>query len=238
MNVPLLIPQNRLRLNAALDWFHTGHRDHSGFDWIVARDRRDHPVRVALASGTPKAWLLTEEGYQVGIPPKLWAGKVLWSEAYSRALVKARIDGRTVTGYLVIDKDAFVPLVKVVDADAISQSALGLPTPNLPAPSPPAWMLLTDAELSPYLRLMIAFSHARAGLFGTEPYLKSEVMVWFAEHWPEAMEADWPAADRERALQTNQNWPRLVQEMAGLVFMQHKERKGGRLKGRASQRRR
>lgn len=238
MNVPLLDPRDRLRLRVALDWFHTGHEHHSGIDWIVARDRRDHPVRMALASKTLEAWLLTEEGWQVAIPPELWMGKFLWSEAYSSALVKVRIADHVVAGYLVVARDAFTAWVGADDADAITQPPPAPPAPSLPSPSPAACMSRSDAELSPYLRLMIDFSHARADLFGARRPLKKEVMAWFAENWPGEMESDWPVADRKLALDTDQKWPRFVQEMAGLVFMRREDRKGGKQKGLVPRRRR
>jgi len=130
MHIPLLIPRDRLRLNAALDWFHTGHSDHAGFDWVAVRARRDHPMRAALADGALKAWLLTEDGPQVAIPRDLWVGRFLWSEAYSSALVTARIRGQVVTGYLIVDADAFMALVGTGDSPATTQ----------PASTPPAYV--------------------------------------------------------------------------------------------------
>lgn len=132
MDVPLLIPRDRLRLDRALDWFHTGHHDHSGFDWIAERARRDHPVRTALAGKTLKAWLLTEEGQQIPVPHELWTGRFLWPEAYSGGLVRARVGGDVVAGYLVVDADAFASFVGAGDASAPHQSL-----PSLPAYVPP-----------------------------------------------------------------------------------------------------
>ncbi|MBX9933688.1 MAG: hypothetical protein K2Y56_19565 [Methylobacterium sp.] len=112
-----------MRLDAALDWFHTGHRDHSGVDWIAVRARRDHPVRAALADGTLESWLLTEEGHQVKVPPALWAGRFLWSEAYSSALVSARVGDQHISGYLIVDANAFTTLIEAGDAAATTWSA-------------------------------------------------------------------------------------------------------------------
>lgn len=160
MNVPLLIPQDRLRLNAALDWFHTGHSDHAGFDWIAERVRRDHPVRTALASGTLKAWLLTEKGYQILVPLELWTGQFLWQEAYSTALVTARIGDRAVTGYLVVDIDAFMALVSAGDASAMPRHA----------PSPPVYV-------PPYLVYMLELVE-RLDLTKDYKYNKETLTDW------------------------------------------------------------
>lgn len=136
--MPIYIPKNRLRLNKALDWFHTGHPDNSGFDWIAERTRHDHPVRWALVDGTLKSWALTEQGEQFEILPEHWAGMFLWPGAYSSSLENVSIGNRIVAGYLVVDAEAFASLLR---ADDVAATIKQTPTPFSYMPPYLAYML-------------------------------------------------------------------------------------------------
>ncbi|WP_039894513.1 hypothetical protein [Methylobacterium mesophilicum] len=107
-------PTDRLELHKALRLFYGDSRERSAdtdIDWPRVRDLARNSIREALAHDRVPAFVFEETGRQHPIPAWLWNGSGLWAHAYESCLVKVPLEGRTVSGYLLVDQAAFERLL-------------------------------------------------------------------------------------------------------------------------------
>ena len=176
--VQVELPIHLVRLPAALDfWQYKGRWDCSGFDWHTISQQRGHPLRTALINGQLGSFAFTEAGELIEIPPALWGGRLLWSEAYETTLTNVPIGGGLVTGYLCVDRYQLEELWRAQRGDqrAEAEAGIGLDLVERTVTACPNIGLVARA---------IAMK-ADARYFGT-------VDSWLREHWPDEMAGAWP----------------------------------------------
>lgn len=172
------LPVHLVRLPAALDfWQHEGRWDRSGFDWHTISQQRGHPVRTALINGQLGSFAFTEAGQIIEIPPALWGGRLLWSEAYETTLTDVPLGGGLVPSYLCVDRYQLEELWRAWRGDQHTDAEVGI------------GLDLVDrtACACPSIGLV-----AMAIAMKADARYVSTVDNWLREHWPEDMAGAWP----------------------------------------------
>ena len=185
-------------------------------------DAIDDEIRQRLYEGKLMAWIFTSQGEREVVPKTRWGNTAIWSQVFhSLPFELDQTNGAPLKGQLLLSCD---------DAEQLLSGESQQPCDLISLAEWP------DFPISPYMKLMLRFSKARQSVFGDRRYLKKEVVQWFADHWPDELEKDWPIKNRKSDSGNDKNCPRVVSEMAGLVFMTSAERKGGKQKGQRSPR--
>ncbi|MDP4006315.1 hypothetical protein [Methylobacterium sp. NEAU K] len=168
--VSLKLPDERIELRRALDWLHHGDEYSSGFDWHRERQNPNHPLRHALVNGVIDGWCIREDGKEFKISRHQWAGQYLWLEAYSTCLQTVECGDEFQSGYLLIDRLAFV-------------SKFFPKTPTAPASSDAQ----PDFLSFPYISFMNEIVY-RFDLSPKYRFKKEILQEWIVENFPSGLE--------------------------------------------------